>query len=108
MPKNKETQILKFTGTDSDKLYCHAKTVAALIIPNDAAFNSKTLTFKAGMDSENLFTLTDMDGVVINANLAAATVIALDLPYFAGISHLQLIASGLLTGKSITVIFREL
>lgn len=108
MAKVKETQVLKFTGTDSEVMYVDSKTAAALIIPNDSAFNSKTLTFKAGIEESALFTLKDMNGANITVTLSAATVIALDLPYFAGITHLQLIASGSLTGKSITVIFREL
>lgn len=105
---NKETKELKFTNTDSEKLYVNAKTIAAIIIPNDAAFDGKTLTFKAGVSRDNLFTLKDMNGAVITVTLSASSLIALDLPYFVGITHIQLIASDALTGKSITVIFREL
>ena len=108
MPKIKHNQVIKFTGTDSEKIYLDSKTAAALIIPDDSAFNSKTLTFKAGIAPDSLFTLKDMNGANITVTLSAATVIALDLPYFAGITHLQLIASGSLTDKTITVIFREL
>ena len=108
MPQIKKTQTLKFTGTDSEKIYLDSKTAAALIIPDDSAFTGKTLLFKAGIDPNILFTLKDMIGVNISVTLSAASVIALDLPYFAGITYLQLIASGSLTDKSITVIFREL
>ena len=79
-----------------------------MIVPNDAAFNSKTLTFKCGVDPNNLFPLANMTDGIITVVLAAGRTIALDLPYFAGITHVQMIASGSLTGKSITVIFREL
>ena len=105
---NKEIKVLKFANTESAKLYVNAKTIAALIIPNDAAFDGKTLTFKAGVSTDNLSTLKDMNGSVITVTLSAASVIALDLPYFAGITHIQLIASGSLDGKFVTVIFREL
>lgn len=105
---NKETKELKFTNTESEKLFVNAKTIAAIIIPNDVAFNGKTLTFKAGVSRDNLFTLKDMNGANVTVTLSSASVIALDLPYFVGVTYIQLIASDTLTGKTITVIFREL
>lgn len=104
----KATQDIKFTGTDSATLFVDSRTIAALIVPDDAAFNGKTITFKAGKAENQLFTLTDMNGAVITATISAAKVVALDLPYFVGVTHIQLIASGALTDKTITVIFREL
>lgn len=105
---NKETQTLVFTGTESNILYVDSKTLSALIVPNDPAFSLITLTFKAGMSENALYPLRDMQGDLITVTIAPNSVYALDLPFFAGLAFLRLSASGSLTGKQITAIYREL
>jgi hypothetical protein len=105
---NKETQELIFTGTESNILYVNSKTLSALIIPNDPAFSLISLTFKAGVSESVLYPLRDMQGDLITVTIDPGSVYALDLPFFAGLAYLRLSASGSLTGKQITAIYREL
>ncbi len=103
----KKYQSVVFTGSESEIIYVESKTVAALIIPNDSTFNGMNVTFKAVVENDS-FTLKDALGNSVSATLSAGSYIALDLPYFTGITYLKLISSGSLSGKSVTVVYREL
>lgn len=105
---NKEIKELKFANTESERFYVNAKTVAALIIPDDVAFDGKTFTFKVGMDREKLFILKNSLNADITVTISKASVVALDIQNFSGLAWIQIISSDSLDGKFIEVIYREI
>jgi len=103
----KEYTQITFSGTDSEILYMAKHVLTALVIPDDVAFDTKSLTIKAGEGKTDLKEVYDLDGAAIVVQIGSNRYVYLDLQNFAGATYLQFIASASLDGKSIKVVMFE-
>lgn len=105
--ETKEYTELLFTTTDSEILYAAKHVLTALVIPEDVAFNTKSLTVKAGYEKTDLKEVYDQDGAAVVVQIGSARYIYLNLQDFSGATYLQFVASASLDGKKIKAVLRE-
>lgn len=100
---SKSNETVTFTLTESSEIYTDKRVVACLYIPNDAAFNSKTLDVYASVDETNFAPIYDNEGDKLVITLGANRVIPLLLNDLSGAVKIKFVASGDLTDKYIIV-----
>jgi len=82
---------------------------SGIIIPNDAAFNGKTLEVQVSDGGSGAYyPLYDMDGAKFTITLGANRAIYFDMGNFVGWKFLKFVASGSLDGKTMIVAYSGL
>ncbi len=104
----KNSTATTFTGLISSPVYVDSQTTCGIIVPNDVAFNSITLSVQVSTDGINFYNLYDDTGAQKTISIGAARAISLYLGNYAGFAYIQFTANANLNGKAIMVLFREM
>jgi hypothetical protein len=104
----KKSAIATFTNTTSSIInLANSDVVTGIIIPNDAAFNSKTLDVLISFDGTNFFTWYDYEGNKFTVTTGAARFVPIDFNTLLAIKAIKFEASASVDGKYIEVTYAD-
>lgn len=105
----KNYKVITFDDTVSEAIQIGADDfISGIIFPDDAAFDSKTLSVSVSIDGDDYFPLYDKDGNQVSITAGANRSVYLDPINIFGFQYIKLAASGSVDGKSISVIYNTL
>lgn len=104
----KKFEELTFSTTETPSLYLESRALSGIQLPDDIAFNSKTMEIQASFDGKNFAPVYDNEGVKLIISLGAKRFIPLFLNDFSSPVYVKFIASESLDGKTITVGYTEI
>lgn len=109
MIKIKEVIKVKIIGTSCESIYTADKVLCAIVCPDDADFNGKTVQLKAGIrEAGSIFPVYDRTGSSDPIVLGAQRYVFLDLIDLAGAVYIKLEFSANLNGKEVELVLRKL
>lgn len=104
----KNFQEVAFSLTQTKAIRLGSMVMSGIQIPDDAAFNSKTMEIQASYDGTDFAPVYDSEGAKLVVSLGAKRFIPLFLNDFTGAVYVKFVASESLDGKKIIIGYTEI